>query len=122
IVATLALLSGFFLSKSLFSDRTARLFAFVYGLFFVLVLVASTLPHAIPWRERVIDLVVRQFEWLQKAVTGGTSRDGIIFVIQTAAVFWILGYLSGWYTYRKPHVWRVVLPTGIVLLSVVYYY
>ncbi len=122
MVATLALLAGFFLSKSLFSDRTAHLFALVYGLFFVLALVASTLPDAIPWRERVIDLIVRQFEWVQKAVTGGTSRDGIIFVIQTAAVFWILGYLSAWYTYRKPHVWRVVLPTGIVLLSVVYYY
>jgi transglutaminase-like putative cysteine protease len=122
IVATLALLAGLFLSKSIFSDRTAHLFSLVYGLFFVSVLVASILPPEIPWRERVIDLFGRQFEWLQQAVGGGTSRDGIIFVIQTAAVFWILGYLSAWYTYRRPHVWRVVLPTGIVLLSVVYYY
>ncbi len=64
----------------------------------------------------------RQIAWLQKAVGGGTSRDGIIFVLQTAGVFWLLGYLSGWFTFRKPYVWRVIVPTGIVLLSVVYYY
>lgn len=122
IVATLALFAGLFLAKSIFSERTAHLFALAYGLFFLFLLVGSTLPSEIPWRERIIDLIVRQVDWLQKAIGGGTSRDGIIFVIQTAAVFWILGYLSAWYTFRKPHVWRVVLPTGIVLLSVVYYY
>ncbi len=122
IIASVALFLGWLLAKSEFSDRTARLFALAYGLFFVFYFVGTTLPYDIPWRERVIDLAARQFEWLQKAVTGGISRDGIIFVIQTAAVFWILGYLSAWYTFRKPHVWRVVIPTGVVLLSVVYYY
>ncbi len=122
MVATLALFAGWLLAKSEFSSRTAHLFAFVYGLFFIFYLVGTTLPYDGPWRERIIDLTVRQATWLQKAVTGGTSRDGIIFVLQTSAVFWLLGYLSAWYTFRKPHVWRVVIPTGVVLLSVVYYY
>lgn len=122
IVATLAMLAGWLLAKSIFSDRTAHLFAFIYGLFFVFFLVGSTVPYDGPWRERVLDLLGRQVEWLQKAFSGGTSRDGIIFVIQTTALFWLLGYLASWYTFRRAHVWRVVIPTGIVLLSVVYYY
>ncbi len=122
IVATLAMLAGWLLAKSIFSDRTAHLFAFIYGLFFVFFLVGSTVPYNGPWRERVLDLLGRQVEWLQKAFSGGTSRDGIIFVIQTTALFWLLGYLASWYTFRRAHVWRVVIPTGIVLLSVVYCY
>lgn len=122
VVATLALLFGWLLAKSSFAERTVHTFAIIYGLFFVFYLVGTTLPYDGPWRERVLDLITRQFQWLGKAIDGGNSRDGIIFVIQTAAVFWILGYLSAWYTFRKPHVWRVVIPTGLVLLSVVYYY
>jgi transglutaminase-like putative cysteine protease len=121
-VATLALLTGWLLAKSVFSERVAHLFALIYGLFFIFYLVGTTLPYDAPWRERVFDLVGRQFDWLEKAFSGGISRDGIIFVIHTTAIFWILGYLSGWYTFRHAHVWRVVLPTGIVLLSIVYYY
>ena len=67
-------------------------------------------------------MISRQFQWLNKAVGGGTSRDGLIFILQTSGIFWLLGYTASWYTFRKPRVWRVVLPTGIVLLSVVYYY
>ncbi len=122
IAATLALLSGWLLGKSEFSERTAHLFAIFYGLFFVTWLVGTTLPYDGPWRERVLDLVGRQVEWLQKLFDGGTSRDGIIFVIQTTGVFWLLGYIAGWYTFRRTQVWRVVIPIGIVLLSVVYYY
>lgn len=122
LVATVALVAGWLLSKSIFSDRTAHLFALIYGLFVVFYFVGSTLPYEGPWRERVFDLIGRQIEWFQKAADGGTSRDGIIFVIQTTAVFWLLGYLAGWYTFRRLHVWRVVIPTGIVLLSIVYYY
>ena len=122
IAATLALLAGWLLGKSVFSERTAHLFAVLYGLFFVTWLVGTTLPYDGPWRERVLDLVGRQVEWLQKLVDGGTSRDGIIFVIQTTGVFWLLGYIAGWYTFRRIQVWRVVIPIGIVLLSVVYYY
>ena len=122
VAATLALLSGWLLGKSVFSERTAHTIALIYGLFFVTWLVGSTLPLEGPWRERIFDLLSRQVDWLQKLRDGGTSRDGIVFVIQTTGVFWLLGYLAGWYTFRRPHVWRVIIPTGVVLLSVVYYY
>ncbi len=122
VAATLALFLGWLLAKSHFSEGTAHLFALIYGLFFVTWLVGTTLPMDAPWHERVRDLITRQLSWLREAFEGGTSRDGIIFVIQTTAVFWLLGYLAGWYTFRRIYVWRVVVPIGVVLLSVVYYY
>ncbi len=122
IVGIAAILAGLLLAKSRFSANTAHLFALVYGLFFVFYMVGSTLSGDLTWHERVLDLVSRQIDWFQKAFSGGTSRDGLVFVLQTAVVFWLLGYTASWYTFRKPRVWRVVLPTGLVLLSVVYYY
>ena len=75
IVASLALLFGWLLAKSSFSDRAAHTFAFIYGLFFIFYLVGTTLPYDGPWRERVLDLITRQFEWLGKAIDGGISRE-----------------------------------------------
>lgn len=122
LVGATAVLSGLFLAKSNFTPGTAHLYAFIYGLFAVLYLVGSTLPDHLTWHARVLDLIERQTDWLQKAVGGGTSRDGLVFVLQTAVIFWVLGYTAAWYTFRQPRVWRVILPTGLVLLSVVYYY
>lgn len=121
-VAIFAVLAGLALAKSRFSSSTAHLFSLVYGLFAVLFFVGATLPEFMPWRERVFDIVNRQVTWLQTAFGQGRSRDGLIFVLQTSAVYWLLGYTAAWYTFRKPRVWRVVIPTGLVLLSVVYYY
>ena len=122
VAATAGMFSGLALAKSEFKDRTAFLYSLVFGLFVIAYLVGIILPGDLVWRERVLDILSRQGAWLQKAVNGGTSRDGLIFVIQTTAVYWILGYTAAWYTFRHPRLWRVILPTGLVLLSVVYYY
>lgn len=122
IVAITAVIFGLLIAKSQFTPNTAHLYAFLYGCFFVLYFVGTTLDHNLLWRERIIDILTRQAIWLNKAVNGGTSRDGLIFVIQTSAIFWLLGYSAAWYTFRFPRVWRAIVPTGLVLLSVVYYY
>lgn len=121
-IATLAVLSGLLLAKSRFSARSAHLFALVYGIFVLTYLLGKDLPSAWTWQERIADLVGRQASWLSKVFSENSSRDGLIFVMHTSAVFWLLGYTAAWYTFRRPSVWRVVLPSGLVLLSVIYYY
>ena len=120
--ATFGVLTGFVLAKSMFSDRTAHLFAIVYALFALTWLIGRELPEALVWRERVFDIINRQVVWFEQLFDGSTNRDGLIFTIQTAIVFWLLGYSSAWSTFRSRRVWRAILPTGIALLSVVYYY
>lgn len=121
-VSTAGIFIGVLLAKSRFSGRNAHLFAIVYGLAVLTILIGQTLPAELTWRERMLDLLGRQITWLSKAFAKGTSRDGLIFVMHTSAIFWILAYTSAWYTFREPRIWRVVLPTGMVLLSVIYYY
>jgi transglutaminase-like putative cysteine protease len=122
VIGSLAVLTGLALAKSKFSSNTAHLFSLIYGLFVLFYLLGTSLPDDMFWRERVLDLLERQFAWFNKAFGGGTSRDGLVFVIQTSAIYWVLGYTAAWYTFRHPRVWRAVVPTGLVLLSVVYYY
>lgn len=122
LVGTGGVVSGLLLAKSSFSSRMAHAISVVYGLALITYAVGGLLPGDLPWRLRIIDLVQRQALWMSKAVDGGISRDTIIFILQTAAIFWMLGYTAAWYTFREPRVWRVVLPTGMVLLSVIYYY
>lgn len=122
IVGSAGVLAGLLLAKSTFPTRTAHLFSLVYGLAIVAYTVGGLLSPDLPWRLKVADLVQRQVLWMSKAVEGGISRDTIIFVLQTSAIFWLLGYTASWYTFRRPRVWRVVLPSGLVLLSVIYYY
>lgn len=126
-VGAAAILLGTLLAKSRYSPNTAHVFALVYGLFIIFFLVGTTESFAdMAWRERIIDpengIVSRQVTWFAKLIDGGTSRDGLIFVFQTAVIFWLLGYMAAWYTFRHPHVWRAIIPMGLVLLSVVYYY
>jgi molybdopterin-binding protein len=122
LVGVTAVFVGLLLAKSQFTPNKAHFIALAYGFVVVVYLVGATLPGDQTWHERSLDLFARQIDWLQKAFGGGTSRDGIVFVLQTAAVFWLLGYTAAWYTFRKLRIWRVILPTGLVLLSVVYYY
>lgn len=122
-IASIGVLAGLLLAKSTFSSRTTHLFAAVYGLATVIFFLGRDLPGDLVWRERILDLANRLVFWIGKALLGGgTSRDSFIFVIHTAVIFWILGYTASWYTFRESRVWRAVLPTGIVLLSTVYYY
>jgi transglutaminase-like putative cysteine protease len=121
VVGTVGLLAGLLIAKSRFSSGSAHLLGLVYGLFVIGLMTGRQLDEALTWSERIVDILSRQATWFNAAVSGNTSRDGFIFVVQTAVIFWLLGYFSAWFTFRKPRVWRAVVPTGIVLFSVVYY-
>ena len=91
-VGVVAIFAGLLLAKSRFDTRTAHLFSLIYGTFFVLLSVGSVLPGDFVWRERVLEVISIQVVWLQKLIGGGTGREGFIFVLHTAVVFWLVGY------------------------------
>ena len=122
-VVPVAFFFGSLLSLSVFTRRTALLFSLVYGCFFCVLIIGNNhLPEFDTWRERIVHLVTIQADWIEKLFGGGTSREPLIFVMHTSAVFWILGHSAAWWTLRAKKIWRVVIPAGVVLLSVVYYY
>ena len=129
-ISLISVLAGFSLGKSRFKPGVAVLMSTVYGLFVIGLFSGLLLPQELGWHERIPELVSRQVDWLVKASnvvfdpdSADTSRDGLIFIMQTGLVLWIMGYAAGWYTFRRLHIWWVIIPSGVLLLlTVVNYY
>lgn len=116
-------IAGIALSKSRFPAWTAHMYAFVYGIFMVAFMFGlEAYPELTPWRERIIDMISRQADWFRALANGSTSRDAALFLIHTTALMWLLAYMAAWFTYRRPKMWLVIIPSGAVLASVVYSY
>ncbi len=122
LTGSLGFLAGLALAKSQFPEFTAHVYSLVYGLFTFGVLIGRSIPDETDWRTRIASIVIRLAEWVNQVFGGSSSRDSLIIVMYTTLIFWVLGYTAAWYTFRKPSIWRVILPSGLVLLSVVYYY
>jgi transglutaminase-like putative cysteine protease len=119
--ATFGLVAGFLLARSRFPAMIAHAFSLVYGLFTVSYLIGGMVDQP-TWRERMIELGERIVTWLTKATSGGTSRDSLMFVLLLASLFWLLGHIAAWYTFRRPRLWRVLLPIGLTMLVNYYVY
>lgn len=121
LAGVVSLFVGLLLAKSIFPALIAHCFSLVYG-WFTLGIIVGRMVDADSWRERLTTLGERTVTWLTKATSGGTSRDTLMFVLFLAALFWLLGYLAAWYTYRHPRLWRALLPGGLTLLINTYIY
>ena len=122
-VSSVAVLVGLVVAKSQLSPLNSFLFSIVYGLALITFLIGRDLPGDFPhWQARIFDMVERQVVWGGKVFSDESSRDGLIFVMHTSLIYWLLGYFASWYTFRVLRIWRVVLPSGLVLLSVIFYY
>lgn len=123
LIGSFGYISGFFLARSAFSHRTAALFSITYGGFAIIVLLSLYfLPTELTWAERTSEIIGQQIDWIEKLFSGGTNRNPLVFALHTAVIFWVFGHTAAWYTFRALRIWRVILPSGILLLSVVYYY
>jgi transglutaminase-like putative cysteine protease len=80
------------------------------------------LPEGLSTGDQIRELVAHLLYWIRQALTGGTGRDVLIFVILLSGLSWILGYNAAWNTYRRLRVWRAIIPTGVVTLIIAYYY
>lgn len=122
--AILGLVAGATLARSNFPDWTAHITSAIYGTFLIGLIGAShsSINQKLEWRERVLALAGKISSWFGAAITNGTSRETVIFILILAALFWLLGYTAAWYTFRYRRIWHVILPAGVTLFSNIYYY
>lgn len=119
--AMLGLVAGLFLAKSRFPATLAHLFSLVYGLVTVSYVIGRMVDQP-TWSDRVAEIGERTVTWLTKATSGGTSRDSLMFVLLLASLFWLMGHIAAWYTFRRPRLWRVLLPISVTMLVNYYVY
>ncbi|MBI4771638.1 MAG: transglutaminase domain-containing protein, partial [Chloroflexi bacterium] len=121
-VAVLAVLTGMLLARSRFKDWQTTPFVVVYGLFVIGWILGRGLPGDLLWRERVLNLVGRVQQFSFTAISGGTNRDPLMFVIFVCVVTWLMGVEAAWSVFRAGRAWPAAIPPGVALLIVVYYY
>ncbi|MBN1201500.1 MAG: hypothetical protein JXJ20_06555 [Anaerolineae bacterium] len=123
IVSVLAVGFGFLLARSHYSELLALILSSTYGLVVVLGANVFTLTEEGPIRDRVYALLDEINVWLSAAVAGGRpDNDRVVFVIFLSVLFWYLGHNAAWHVFRVDRVWRVIIPTGLVLLTNQLYY
>lgn len=122
--AVFGLLAGTALAFSSFPRATSHLAGVIYGMFCITVIggMRPDVARLDDWRERVFLMLDKLAAWTREALNNGASRETLPFVLMLAALFWLLGYLAGWYSFRKQRIWVVLLPPGATLFVNLYYY
>lgn len=122
-VSVLAVGLGFLLARSHYSEPLALLMSSVYSLAGVLLTCAYTLVEAGPLWARTDRLLHEIAIWLDQAIAGDQpANDDVTFVVFMAVLFWFLGHNAAWHVFRVDRVWRVIVPTGLVLITNQFYY
>jgi hypothetical protein len=121
-VVQLAVITGLALARSVFSGRTAALFAAFYGLFFTGWQIARSLDPSLTWRDKIVNVGERIGTFVNVVARGQTNHDALIFVLIMAVLFWIFGVLAAWSLFRRGEVWGAIIPCGIVVFTNAYLY
>jgi len=121
-VTLTAMLAGYVLSVSRFSDGMTIIIGMIFGAFTVWVVGALGVSDAAGWQEALVGVIVRAAAWFDQTSSGGFSRDNLIFVMLLAAVFWVLGLNAALNIFRARHLWPATVPPGLALLINNYYY
>lgn len=76
---------------------------------------------ALTWQVRLTELVYRVERFITILRTEGVGQDNFVFVLQMAALMWLIAYLSTWFLFRIRSVWGAIVPSGVAILLNLYY-
>ncbi len=117
LVAAVAALVGFALAKTTAPDVIAHLLAFVVGVGFVAVQVASVFEQlGGDRRARLLALWRRAERWWQLNMEGGDSDDRYLFIVLLGVTVWLVAYMSAWTLFRRRWLMASVLLPGFVIM------
>ena len=122
LVAAFSAALGMLLARTRFPEPVALLLSSLYGLFTITAINAAALADELTWQARLIELTERLGRWFEAALTGGSSRDNLVFVIFLSVLFWYVGHNAAWHTFRLERLGRAAVPPGVVLLVNNFYY
>ena len=122
LIALLGVWSGAALARSRFPGWLAFLFAAVYGLFVIGWQLGATLDPALIWQRRALVLYGRLAVFGSVIIVGEPNQDPLMFVLIMSLILWCVGVLSAWGGFRSGRLWTTILPGGLTILMIAYYY
>jgi transglutaminase-like putative cysteine protease len=120
-VVLVSLVIGFILAKSRLPGFVAHFLSLIGGAAWVTFLVSTLLPSTLNWTEKLLNLADRLTAWLLTALSEESNFDSLIFVLTLAALLWLLSYLCAWFIFRSHKIWGVIIPSGMIMLTNLYY-
>lgn len=121
IVSLGGLMAGLALAWSRFPAWVAHSFSLVYYLGWGSWWLTQQIEQGETYRDKLIEIDRRVGVWLWQVTHNEVARDSLIFILLLTILAWWLSYLAVWYSQRFNRVWRVVLPSGLLLFANVYY-
>lgn len=122
-VSVVAVIFGFLLARSHYTELLALIMSSIYSVAFVIVINAMVLVDDGSLPARTESLLAQLKTWLVNALNGSEPpNDSLAFVVFLSVLFWFLGHNMAWHVFRVDRVWRVILPTGLVLITNHFYY
>jgi transglutaminase-like putative cysteine protease len=119
------LLIGVVIARSAFRRLPAQLLGLGYGAAWIAFNAIGYLPRAagsVELGEKLIALGRHVGEWVWVLINTGVGKDNFMFLLAMMVVFWLLGFVAAWHTFRVTRALRVVLLPGMVILVNLYYY
>ncbi len=114
---------GFLLARSHYSELFSLILSSFYSGAVILGVNALHLVDDGTLWDRMHTLLVRLWLWFAQAMTGEQPEyDDVAFVVFLSVLFWFLGHNAAWHVFRIDRVWRVIVPTGLVLITNQFYY
>jgi transglutaminase-like putative cysteine protease len=106
---------GYILSRSQYDELLALIISILYGIGLVIIIAAINEP--MEFFPAMTSVIVRSIRWIIDLTTGGINQDDLVFTLLVAILFWFLAYNAVWHLFRLDRVWRVILPSGVILLA-----
>ena len=122
LIALLGVWAGTALARSKFPSFVTGLFATAYGLFCVGWQLGTTLDPALILRRKILTILGRFSVFISVLIAGEPNQDPLMFVLIMALLFWFLGVYSAWSVMRKGGIWGAILPGGITIFIISYFY
>lgn len=122
LIALLAVWAGTALARSKFPSMVAGLFATAYGLFIVGWQLGTTLDPALILHRKILTILGRFSVFISVLIAGEPNQDSLMFVLIMALLFWFLGVYSAWSVMRRGGIWGAILPGGITIFTISYFY
>jgi transglutaminase-like putative cysteine protease len=114
-IAALGAIVGIILARSRIRALFGMLEAALIGLVACTLLYALTLPQA-DIGDRLQIFIKRVADWLGNAFSGVASTDNLLFAYSMALLAWSIGWLGGWFVFRRFNPWWAIVFSGSALL------
>ncbi len=122
-VSFLSVWFGFLLARSHYPELLALIMSSVYSIAVVLIVSALALKTSGSIPARTDALLIDLKAWVSDALANKpAAHDDAAFVVSLSVLFWFLGHNAAWHVFRVDRVWRVIIPTGLVLVTNQFYY